>query len=167
MHRPNLLHLPDQTALPEGYQLRVYQQSDEYGLSSLLTRAFPETEWSVQSLENELTTNPGVLTIFVIAHLDSIIATATSLVETERPATGVVHWVAVDPDHRGKQLGYQVTLAVLHDFLRNNFSDSLLRTDDVRLPAIKTYLKLGFEPLIRSDEDQLLWNKTLVEIEQG
>jgi mycothiol synthase len=59
---------------------------------------------------------------------------------------GMVHYVATDPDYRGRGLGFAVTNAVLHHMKGEGKSAAYLSTDDFRLPAIKIYLKLGFEP---------------------
>ena len=66
-------------------------------------------------------------------------------------------WVAVVPEQQGRGLGYIVCLAVLQHAQSQRFSQIFLRTDDHRLPAIKTYLKLGFQPWIRDPETQERW----------
>lgn len=51
-------------------------------------------------------------------------------------------------DHGGKGLGLQVSLAALYQMRRDGRLASILETDDFRIPAIKTYLKLGYKPLL-------------------
>jgi len=60
------------------------------------------------------------------------------------PFGGELGWVAAHPDHRGKGLAMVVCAAVTRRFLQAGYTDIFLRTDDFRLPAIKTYLKLGW-----------------------
>ena len=48
----------------------------------------------------------------------------------------------------GKNLGYSLSLAALNYFRKKGIKEVFLYTDDFRLPAIKTYLKLGFKPVI-------------------
>lgn len=77
-------------------------------------------------------------------------ATATSWRQHYRwgPGIGYVLFVGVAKSHQGHGLGGQMTLHVLHDFVLHGFHTAVLETDDYRLPAIKTYLKLGFVPRI-------------------
>ena len=66
------------------------------------------------------------------------------------PGTGYLHYVAVLPEARGQHLGYWVSLAALHQMRREGNASALLETQDHRLPAIKTYLRLGFVPDLTS-----------------
>jgi len=69
-----------------------------------------------------------------------------------------LHMVGVAKKHTGKGLGFQVSLAALHQMAKEGSEFAVLQTDDFRLPAIKTYLKLGFKPVI-VDENQIeRWN---------
>jgi len=64
-----------------------------------------------------------------------------------RPAAEAeIGWVAVVPEHQGRGLGGQITLAACHAARELGFDEAFLFTDDFRLPAIKTYLNLGFTP---------------------
>ena len=63
---------------------------------------------------------------------------------TERRAE--LGWLSVAPEHQGRGLGRQVCLAVLHFARRMGYDEIYLNTDDWRLPAVRTYLDLGFEP---------------------
>ena len=56
-------------------------------------------------------------------------------------------WVVVEPDRRGHGLGMLVCRAVLQYVAQLGYDHAYLLTDDFRLPAIKTYLRLGFEPV--------------------
>ena len=60
--------------------------------------------------------------------------------------TGYLHWVATVPAHAGKKLGSFVSLAVLYKFQQEGCQNAVLETDDHRLAAIKTYLRLDFHP---------------------
>jgi mycothiol synthase len=61
---------------------------------------------------------------------------------------GELGWVAVAPDHRGKKLGAVTCQAAIKRLKEAGYSDIYLRTDDWRLPAIKTYLNLGWVPFL-------------------
>src|SRR5690606_36526282 len=64
-----------------------------------------------------------------------------------------------DPRNRGKGLGKLVSVAVLNDLYERGFRRCMLRTDDFRLPAIKTYLDLGFVPDMKDDSHPERWAK--------
>jgi mycothiol synthase len=66
--------------------------------------------------------------------------------------------VCVLPGHRGHGLAYPLCLAVLHRFRDRGFRQVRLNTGDWRLGAIKTYLHLGFQPLITKPEQPQVWD---------
>jgi mycothiol synthase len=160
MLRPDLDALPPLPSLPSGYTLRAYRDEDIEGLTALLQTAFPESGWTQEKTLAELVNDPNVKRIYVIEHEGKIVATTSALLEPDaHPGTGIIHWVAADPAHKGKRLGYLVSLAVLHEFVRLGCKDSLLRTNDHRLPAIKTYVNLGFEPEMNDETMPDRWAK--------
>ena len=72
--------------------------------------------------------------------------------ENYGPETGYIHMVGALPEYKGRGLGYIICLAALLKLREEGFSRAVLTTDDFRLPAIKTYLKLGFEVNLSSHE---------------
>jgi mycothiol synthase len=157
MRRPHLRELPP-LELPSGYRLRVAMPEDAPGLGAVLTAAFDEA-WDLEVTRRRLIDDPSVAAIYVIEReAGPIVATASSrLVPDQYPGSGYLHWVGADPAEKGKRLGRQVTLAVLHDFARRGLADSVLETDDWRLPAIATYLKCGYVPEPREPVDADRW----------
>ena len=77
---------------------------------------------------------------------------------------GTVHMVGVHPDHRGRRLGWAVTLAVLHWFAARGFERARLLTDDWRHPAIRVYLGLGFLPVLIDAEHRNRWHDVFTAI---
>lgn len=145
MGRADLDNLPLHPPLPEGYLLRTFLPDDICGLTTLMQVAFPEIDWNEARTEREFIADANVRQTFIIVCNGAIVATASALLEPENhPGTGIVHWVAAHPAHQGKGLGLIVSIAVLEEFVRLGCRDALLRTDTHRLPAIKTYTKLGF-----------------------
>ena len=65
--------------------------------------------------------------------------------------------VGVIPEHSGHRLGKWISLAVLHYLYQQGFKCAVLGTDDFRLPAIKTYLNLGFIPIYVDDDQPERW----------
>ncbi|MCL2298682.1 MAG: GNAT family N-acetyltransferase [Firmicutes bacterium] len=81
------------------------------------------------------------------------------------PGTGYLHYVAVLPGARGQGLGYWVSLAALHQMRREGNASAVLETQDERLPAIKTYLKLGFEADLAGHESyEARWAEILARL---
>lgn len=147
MRRIGLDDLPEIPSLPEGYQLRAYEEGDAPSLVFTLRSAFDNNDWTPEKVYKELTGNPNVKAIFVIVSGGQVVATASALFEPrDSGRLAVLHWVGVDKGHRGKMLGYMVSLRVLYYFREQGYREVFLRTDDSRIPAIKTYLKLGFVP---------------------
>jgi mycothiol synthase len=167
MRRPHLADLPP-LDLPEEYRLRAAAPDEAEGLAALLTAAFVET-WDVQRVCRDLFDDSSVAAVYVVEKVGGpIVATASSrLLPQQYPGSGYLHWVGADPAESGKRLGYRVTLAVLHDFAARGLTDSVLETDDPRLPAIVTYLKCGYVPECRDPADQERWEKVRAALRPG
>ena len=72
--------------------------------------------------------------------------------------------VAVRPAHRGRRLGYWVCLAALRRMAAEGLHRAVLRTDDFRIPAIRTYLRLGFEPVVVHENQRARWRAVFAAI---
>ncbi|HZO90601.1 MAG TPA: GNAT family N-acetyltransferase [Chthonomonadaceae bacterium] len=165
MRRPNLDDLPPIPPLPPGYTLREYQPGDLEGLAALMRKAFEDPQWTPEKVRQALINAPDVVKTFVIDYQGIPVATASArLLPDQYPGSGYVHWVAADPDHRGQRLGYAVTLAVLHEFVRRGCKDAVLETDDHRLAAIKTYQNLGFVPEHRHESHPERWAEIIARL---
>lgn len=70
---------------------------------------------------------------------------------------GTLGWVMSSPDHRGKRLGYSVCAAVMQHLAKHGFRTFQLSTDDFRVPAIKTYLNLGWQPWLYEPDMEERW----------
>jgi mycothiol synthase len=165
MRRPTLADLPEMPPLPAGYTLRTLQSDELESLARLLADAFHDAEWTPERCyeeflaEAEFLAEETVKKTFVIAFGGTLVATASVLIQPGKPDTGVLHWVAADANHKGKRLGRIVSLAVLQEFARLGCTDSTLCTDDFRLPAIATYLRLGYVPEYGDESHLERWAK--------
>ena len=160
MRRQTLHDLMAMPEVPTGYNLRLAKHSDSATLASLMALAFEDSSWDAARVNRDLLDDPGCQTTFGVFFGETAVATATVLLQPEEhPNGGVLHWVASDPSHRGKSLGLIVSLAVLYEFQKLGCEYSLLLTDDTRLAAIKTYLKLGYEPDCWHESHQERWVK--------
>lgn len=142
MRRPNLEGLPP-VYLPAHYTLRTFQPNDAVHWEHIIDTTFEMNS----SFANEMESHPYFAPekVFFICHNDIPVATAAAW-NSEEQDTGYVHMVGSLPEYKGKGLGYQVSLATLHQMRHEGKEQAVLQTDDFRLPAIVTYLKLGFVP---------------------
>jgi predicted dehydrogenase/GNAT superfamily N-acetyltransferase len=149
--------------IPSGYELRQYRPEDKEPYIRLMHRA-GFTYWNEEMLDQMLAAAlPGGF--FVLEHVSSgaVVATATAAhIPTQRyPFGGELSWVAADPDHCGKGLGLAVSAGAVRRFLAAGYRCIYVQTDDFRLPALKTYLKLGFRPLSDTADMEARWRKVL------
>ena len=105
--------------------------------------------------------------LFIITFVGGPVATAS----TVDPAPGAerleLGWVSVSPDHQAKGLGYQVCLAVMHYTYDLGYTETVLSTDDWRLPAIGLYLSLGFEPRMTAADMPNRWEAIMQKLSEN
>jgi len=145
---------PPAVTLPPGYTLRCLREGEEDAYVALM-RSAGFTNWTRAMIpEWKRRVLPGGW--FVIEHVASHTLAATAMAThnptDQHPYGGELGWVAADPAHLGKRLGESASTAVIAHYIRMGYRRIYLRTDDFRLPAIRTYLRMGFEPL--GDEDR-------------
>lgn len=78
---------------------------------------------------------------------------ATSALICHRNGEGYLHMVAALPTCRGLGIGHAMLSHALELMEARGCTHAVLTTDDFRLPAIKTYLDAGFQPVICHDLD--------------
>jgi mycothiol synthase len=143
--------------------IRLATPADNPALATLLGLAFPEMEWSADRVERELTGFSAISAVFVIDDGDTIIATAATRHWPERfPDAGFLAWVGVDPAYRGRGLGRAVTARAVTQFVEEGLSPVILETDDERLPAMATYLGLGFVPHYLDSDHAERWSRVFI-----
>jgi mycothiol synthase len=156
MVRPDLTDIPE--APPSSAVVRRAGESDADQLAALLSEAF-EDPWTRQTLDERLLAADDVDAVFVAEIDGRIVATASSRQGPEDlPGHGCLHWVASSPAMRGQHLGAVVSIRVLRHFAEAGFSGAMLRTDDGRIPAVRTYLRLGFIPSYPDADHPARWS---------
>lgn len=147
--RRSLQSLPE-LVVPEGYRLRAFRPDDAPALASLLQQNGELGEWSVERAARYFAPGSGVVLggSFFVTKDDEPVATAQLQLHSNDAYAPLpeLGWVAASPRYRGRGLGYVVCLAVMRSAAAAGHRDIFLLTDDHRLPAIRTYFKLGFEP---------------------
>ena len=157
---------PPAVRVPDGYLMRQYRPDDEAEYLRLMHSAgFTGFDGAQVARLLESTLPDG---FFVVEHKSTAALVATAFARhrpTElHPFGGELSFVATDPDHRGKGLGTAVSAAVIRRFVEAGYRRIYLLTDDWRLPAIKIYLRLGFEPMQHCEGMAERWDKVLEEL---
>ena len=161
MIRPNLKDLPE-LKLPPGYGMRTYCEGDEAHWAHIISDSFGGRERTAQDTKNEITGRDVFLPdgFYFATHQGTPIGTACAWRQfVDEKDVGYVHMVGVVAEHTGHKLGKWVSLAVLIYFRDNGFKCSMLDTDDFRVPAVKTYLNLGFVPVYVEEGQPERWQK--------
>ena len=146
--------------VPEGYLIRGFLPGDEEAYCALMQKAGFDA-WGREQLDKAVRTSVRQGIRFIISGKDeSFVATAGAFRQPNpyHPEGGEMGWVAVDPASRGRGLGGVVVNSATKRLIETGFTDIYLQTDDFRLPAIKTYLKLGWKPFLYIDGMKERWD---------
>ncbi|HBN82741.1 MAG TPA: hypothetical protein DDZ89_02755 [Clostridiales bacterium] len=157
MHLENFDKLP-MMDLPEKYSTRSAKEGDEQAWVDIINDSFGySANRSFDSLKREACFSYD--RVFFVLYNGIPVGTATSWYRQEWPDdTGYLHMVGVKQDHSGKHLGAYVSLEALAHMKARGFKSCVLQTDDFRIPAIKTYLRLGFQPKFTHENHLERWD---------
>ena len=166
-----------EVALPEPYALREYRKGDEVTLAlALQAVGFRDcgVERVLETLEDADRRAGSALVDFRGAIVAVTLASRTSATETN-PTTGnpgepwregVLDYVATHPDHQGRGLGRATCTAVSRYLVDRGCETVQLLTDDWRLPAIRLYLSLGYQPVTGRGDMPVRWAAIKSELEK-
>lgn len=142
--------------IPEGYELtNAPLKHAPDGWISLLRKAGVNATTETWNHEYGGRDAVGVLLMY---HNLRLVGTAgLRTLATNSPDYGAINWVVVDPSNRGIGLGTILTVSVMALARTLEMKALFLRTDDFRLPAIKTYFRLGFRPCLTSWDKSHAW----------
>jgi mycothiol synthase len=147
MKRPHLRNLP-KIELPTKYAIRSFKEGDENSWNRIIRASFDNLTYDFnQEMKGDESFRPE--RVLFVTYYGEPVATASAWYRKQYGLnTGYLHMVGVSHEHQGKHLGYWVSVAVLHQLVIENRDSAVLQTDDFRLPAIRTYLQMEFEPVI-------------------
>jgi mycothiol synthase len=168
MRRNDLSNLPE-VSLPKGYSLRSYRAGDEAAWVRIIGESF-ERDHPADYFDQRMRRDPEFRAerILFVCRDEEPVATASAWYDPRAGAqTGVLHMVGVRPGEAGHGLGREVSVAALRQMRHEGRRRAELKTDDFRVPAIKTYLKLGFEPLLVAENQRGRWRDVLGAIGRG
>ena len=160
--------LPE-VSLPEGYAMSTLDGMDEDDWMESLNATGELGEWDRERVREWLDGERHAVRegTFIITFEGRPVGTTCTVPPTSTEPRSELGWVSVSPAHQGQGLGYQVCIAVLHYAREMGYSETYLNTDDWRLPAIKTYLNLGFEPEMIDESHLERWATVLAELDEG
>ena len=135
--------LAEPQAPPAGYVTKALVDKEEF------IRVQAGIGWSMRSgqwedLMGELVPG-GMMFCENMASKESV---AVACAMRKSAASVELGWVAVIPAHRGKALAYALCATLIAHVFASGFTQVNLTTQDQRLGALKTYLQLGFKPVL-------------------
>ncbi len=166
MARASLEGIPE-VETPAGYRLRTYRPGDEAAWCRLVNEGIGG-DYTEEKCREELIRRPSFdpADLFFAERGGEVVGTACAL-RQEEGKPGIVHMVAVSPEHRGHGLGRALVAAVLHRLRELGYAAAELSTDDFRLPAIATYLSLGFQPKFTHESHEERWRAVRERLQGG
>lgn len=155
--------------VPEGYTLRSFQEGDDAHWERVMQESFQRSADKTR-FGAMMRSDPAFRPERVLFICRDGVPVATSSawhMPQYGERMGHLHYVAVVPSETGRGLGLQISLACLHRMKEEERATAMLLTDDFRIPAIKTYLKLGFRPLMMHEGHRQRWPEVFERIDPG
>jgi GNAT superfamily N-acetyltransferase len=97
--------------------------------------------------------------VFYIRRGGLDLATTTAVENPAYPGEGWLRMVGVRPGESGKGLGKAIVSLALASLRERGYQTAVLSTDDERIPALCTYLSLGFRPVYTHKSHQERWQR--------
>jgi len=167
MRHDDLNHLPP-LEVPDGYVCRPMAADEPWAYVQVMNRSnFTggcDQAWFERTFSSDPEYDPSYLQIIWKGD-EPVAAAAAWHYELEGERWGMIHWVGSSDRERGKGLGVTVTLAALHRLRQRGFARAVLNTHGWRMPAVATYLRLGFSPWPTNETPQETWDQVLSELE--
>jgi len=149
---------------PEGFTVAPYREGDweswcrccidgELGLTEISEEQFDKIMGSDDKVRLE--------NIFFVLSPEGRAVGTVTYQHREDKSEANVHMVSVEREYRGMGISAPMVAHAVKKMIDEGVSKIYLSTDDWRIPAIKTYLKCGFAPIIDSDEMAGRWGKII------
>lgn len=164
MRQPDLSKLPA-LEIPEGLSIKTHTDDMVEKWETLIYKAFNQPFKFDQCIINGRTAG-GYKPEHVLYLMDGkkVLATATAAERDDYTGEGWFRMIAADPEVQGKGLGKLICLIALYDLRKRGYKSAVLSTDDNRIPALKTYLGLGFEPIYFHESHEERWKNVIEKI---
>ena len=148
--------------LPDGYGMRPYQSGDiQYWLDFHIP-LFDEGDITEDLFWREYGYDEAVLAQrqFYMTHSETVIGSISAWFgDDERGQDlGRIHWVVLREDYQGRGLAKPLLSYALNKLKELGHTQAYLTTGTDLIPALSLYLKFGFEPEIRTEQEQQAWD---------
>lgn len=154
------LQSPPAVVVHPAYELRTYRPGDEADWYKLMDLAGFGL-WDAARLHESTfgTILPNGWFLAVERASGELVASAMSSHAPAplHPFGGALNWVVAHPAHKGHGLGMTVCAAVTARLLSAGYEQIYLLTDDWRWPALRIYLRLGYQPLLFAPDMAERW----------
>lgn len=160
MRHPDLSKVPE-LILPEGFEIVTHKDGYEKEWERIIESSFD------MHFDFEFLIKAGDYAPEKVLYLlkDGKFIATTSAVEHEAfKGEGWFRMVGVHKDSQGMGAGKKISLAALNSLKNRGYKTAVLSTDDHRIPAIKLYLSVGFEPVYIDDTHKERWEKVFAVI---
>lgn len=152
-------------AVPEGYAIRTYRDGDAGAFVRVRNAAFAGEEgggglWTLENFQKEYLASPHFRPerVFFAVYGGAPVGTTTAwTAEHEGREVGLIHWVAVAPEHRGRGLGEALNGRALQHLKEMGYQEAVLHTNASLRAAVRLYYRLGFRDVYR----RVVYHKTL------
>lgn len=150
---------PVACSLPEGYEIRACRDGSEEDAAGWISacETLNEGLWTENQFRRDMLEDPdcGAGNIFLICRSENgeIAGTATA----KDGLLPTLHMVGMKREYMGRGLSLPVCAAAVNRMIENGAHRIQLRTDEFRIPAIRTYLRMGFRPWYYMEDMQGRW----------
>jgi len=158
MRRPDLKDLAPVNP-PEGYRVRAWRPGEGAAWSAVICAAFGR-EYDRDKFDRQMRRDCAFRperVLFVECEAGPVATASAWWSPKWGKRTGYLHMVGTHPEYQGRGLGRTVSLAALHQCVRDGRECAVLETDDFRLAAVKMYLRLGFQPVLVHENQRDRW----------
>ncbi len=143
--------------LPEGYAFRTYREGDAGAFVRVKNAAFAGEAgggraWTLEDFQKEYLESPTFRPerVFFAVCGEELVGTTTAwTAEHEGREVGLIHWVAVTPEHRGRGVGEALNARALHHLKEMGYREAVLSTNASLQSAVRLYHRLGFREVYR------------------
>lgn len=157
MRHPDLSRVPE-LVLPEGFELVTHKDGYEKEWENIIESSFG------MHFDFDFLIKAGDYApekVLYIKKDGKFIATTSAVENTAYKGEGWFRMVGVHKDAQGMGAGKRISLAALNSLKQRGYKTAVLSTDDHRIPAIKLYLSVGFEPVILDESHKERWEKVM------
>ena len=157
MRQSDITQLPDLN-IPEGLYVKTHTDDMINKWEELIQAAFNlKYDFNECIVKGRAVGAYNPEHVLYLMHGENVVATVTAVEHDAYPGEGWFRMVAVSPKARGKGFGKLICLIALHNLAKRGYTSVVLSTDDERIPALKTYLGLDFEPIYSHESHYKRW----------